>query len=81
MVGGPSRVRDPYHREVTHTVPGVPGVPAAPGAEEPVLPDRAADDSDEGWGRAEGGSAGRDPDDAADYEAERPPHHDGRSSW
>jgi hypothetical protein len=45
--------------------------------ERPVLPDRADDDRDEAWGdRAEDG-------DAADRRLweDRPPHHDGRSSW
>ena len=38
--------------------------------DEPVLPDRSADDEDSGWGeRAEA-------DDALErYRAERPPHH------
>jgi hypothetical protein len=45
--------------------------------ERPVIPDRSDDDRDEGWGES------RDDGDAADRRLleDRPPHHDGRSSW
>jgi hypothetical protein len=39
-----------------------------------VLPDRAADDSDQGWGEADDGRAGGDRGDDW-YRRERPPHH------
>lgn len=48
-------------------------VPPPEPAPEPVLPDRSADDCDQGWGES-GGDSGR-PDDW--YRQERPPHHGG----
>lgn len=54
--------------------PGTGGEPRAPSrrgkgsaAEPPVLPDRAADDADTGWGE-------RVEDDDERWHAERPPH-------
>lgn len=39
---------------------------------DPVLPDRSADDSDQGWGER-GDDPGRGSDDW--YRQEKPPHH------
>lgn len=56
------------------TAPDRPGQPpAAP--EPPVLEERAAADRDEAWGEP-----GPQDDDRRLLD-ERPPHHDGRSSW
>lgn len=43
--------------------------------DEPTLPTRSRDDSDEGWGERDERD-GRDDRDAEWYRRERPPHHD-----
>lgn len=45
--------------------------------ERPVVPDRSDDDRDEAWGER---ADERETDERRLLE-DRPPHHDGRSSW
>lgn len=45
--------------------------------ERPIVPDRSDEDRDEGWAER---AAERDDDERRLLE-DRPPHHDGRSSW
>lgn len=51
-----------------------------PSDDRPVLPDRADDDRDVGWGER-GDEPGSDAEQDRRLLEERPPHHDGRSSW
>ncbi|HEV7207400.1 MAG TPA: hypothetical protein VGN54_01535 [Mycobacteriales bacterium] len=47
---------------------------STPSDEQPLLPDRASADDDAAWGDRPG------PDDDERLNADRPPHHDGRTA-